>query len=143
MPRFSVFGVIIIALMVGYALTGCGHPNGYDNVPQTEKSVSTAKVAEKPPVVDKPTVVQALEAISRSHPHSIQVCYDSVNDGFFIEYSVLPDGTSADGFFHGWQFLKFDKFYKASNDTWFTQERLDTDYIHVFPDPTGLPCKKT
>lgn len=121
-----------IAIMV--ALSGC-----------QEKDRKQPAPPPKPEVVEeqKPTQDQAINAIRRSHPHSLQVCFDSVNNGFMIEYSILPDGAPEDGFMHGWKWLKFDKMHPAANGTWFATERAESDYVPIYPDVFNLPCKNT
>jgi hypothetical protein len=135
MKRYTAIGIVVILAMAVAGLSGC--------VKKEKQAVEQASQETKTPEAEKPTVIEALEAIRRAHPHSLQACYDKDQDAFFIEYAPLPDGAPADQFYHGWQYLKADKLFKSANGTWFTQERTSADYVLIYPDATSLPCKKT
>ena len=130
--------VSLVCILV-LALTAC---RKREEVAEPQQPPQQAAKAEEKPV-EKPTVAEALEAIRRAHPNSLQSCYDSEHDAFFIEYAIQQRGSEPDGLMHGWQYLKSDKMYKSANGTWFTQDRSNDDYILIFPDVTALPCKKT
>lgn len=133
MRPFVVLSLLFILAEI-CMISGCTKKE----VPVKETVVQEVKEQPAP----TPTQDQAIDAIRRAHPHAIQVCYDSVNDGFMIEYRVLADGEKHDGYLHGWKWLKNEKMYQAANGTWFTSERDDSDYVNISPDVFNLPCKK-
>lgn len=107
--------------------------------PEVTPAVKVETVKEDP----RPDQDQAIDAVIRAHPRSLQVCYDSVNNGFMIQYSVLPEGVPADDRMHGWWWIKAEFLWQAANDTWFTKLRDDSDYAQIYPESFNLPCKKT
>lgn len=107
--------------------------------PEVTKQVKESVVKEDP----RPNQDQAIDALRRSHPHSLQVCYDAINNGFMIQYAARVDDAPDDDNLHGWFWLKNEKLWQAANGTWFTSLRSDSDYAQIYPEPFNLPCKKT
>jgi hypothetical protein len=131
--------ISILLALTAYGLAGCVKKEEPVAPPKVTPTPIAAHVNDDP----NPTESQSIDAIRRSHPHSIQVCYDSVNDGFMIQYSVQADGEPKDEWMHGWWWIKNEKFWQAANGTWFTKQREDSDYSQIYPDVFNLPCKKT
>lgn len=88
-----------------------------------------------------PTTEEGLSAMLRSHPHALNICYDSVIDGYFLHYKEAVAGAEPDDDFHGWYLLQNMRFYKLSNRSWFTTEQPESRYIRVYPDTSGLQCR--
>jgi hypothetical protein len=134
MRPFAILAVLFILAEI-VMISGCAKKES----PTAIKPVAIQEAKEEP----KPTQAQAIDAIRRSHPHSLQVCFDEVNQGFMIEYSILPDDAKEDQFMHGWKWLKFEPLHLAANGTWFASERAAADYVPIYPDVFNLPCKNT
>lgn len=116
----------ILVILAVAALVGCG------------KVEEPAK--EQNPL---PTGDQATEAILRGHPNSLQVCYDSRLNGFFLDYGpMLPAGADNDNKYHGWLWIEAPNFFLSANGKWFMQELAVDKYVQVYPDTNGLPCKQ-
>lgn len=98
------------------------------------------KLSTESSIVDPaPSVDQALDAVLRSHPESFKACYETKYNGYFVYYGPVSNDASD---ISGWIFIKNINFNFSSNNTYFTIEQPDKDYMVVFPDVTGLPCKE-
>ena len=95
------------------------------------------------PVETTPSISEAIDAVVRSHPNALQVCYDSKQNGFFLDYGpLLPAGAAEDNKFHGWWILRNVNYFQSANNSWFVADQPVTDYTQVYPVIDGLPCKQ-
>ncbi len=119
----------ILALCV--AFSSCGKK---EEAPATPVAPAPAPVSA--------TVDEGITAVLRAHPNSNKVCYETNYDGYLLDYGPpLPPGSEDDGKLHGWYLLQHVQLYKSANNTWFTGLQPDKEYVTVYPDATGLPCK--
>jgi hypothetical protein len=117
------------------ALAACG-PN-----PEPKKQPTPAITATVPDVAASViTSEEAMVAVMRGHPHSIQVCYDTGLNGYFLQYPPRKEGAT-DDVMYGWYFLQKVQYFRASNNTWFIANQPEVNYASVYPDVAGLPCK--
>jgi len=121
---------VILTCWVSVWLLGCSK--------KEEAPAAPPVVAQAPD--PEPTVDEGIVALLRSHPHSKKVCYDS-EWGYYIFYSVLPDGAADDGMLHGTFLVQNIKFRQSANKTWFNDAIAENKYITVYPDVINLPCK--
>lgn len=131
--------VALILMFILAEVIMIASPKLPEKSPEVTPAVKAETVKEDP----RPNHDQAIDAVSRAHPHSLQVCYDTINNGFMIQYPVLPDDAPADNAMHGWWWIKAEHLWQAANGTWFTKLRDDSDYAQIYPEPFNLPCKKT
>lgn len=125
---------LILALSLSVCLVACSKKVETPPVDVPASTVATPSVAA--------TVDEGIAAVLRAHPNSRMVCYETKFDGYFLNYGPrLPVGTDDDGQLHGWYLLQHVQLWRSSNDTWFTGEQPDKEYVTVFPEVTGLPCK--
>lgn len=118
-------------LVLCAAFSSCG---------KKEEPVAAAVVVAPPPVAA--TVEEGIAAVLRAHPNSRKVCYETNYDGYLLDYGPpLAAGVEPDGLFHGWYLLQRVQLYRSSNGTWFTGLQPDKEYVTVYPDASGLPCK--
>jgi hypothetical protein len=123
--------LVMLALAVG--LTACG---------KKAENPGATEVSAPAPAVVAPTVDEAIVAVLRGHPNSRKICYDTNYDGYFMYYGPhLPPAAEEDGKFHGWYLVQKIQFYQAANKSWFIGLQPNQNYITVYPDVTGLPCK--
>lgn len=123
----------LVALILTVGLTACGK----------KAETPTAEAAVVPaPVTVSPTVDEAIVAVLRGHPNSRKICYDTNFDGYFMYYGPhLPAGAEDDGKMHGWYLVQKIAFYQSANKAWFIGIQPNQNYVTVYPDITGLPCK--
>ena len=116
---------VAVAVVLTLLLVGCG-----------KKEEPAAEVAVTPPSY---TLDDTMAAMLRGHPRSKQICYDDGMSGWYLQYAI--DEAVEFPFNGGWIFIQDVKFYRSSNKTWFISDQKITDYVRVYPDVAGLPCK--
>lgn len=100
---------------------------------------------EEPPAPVKvvPTTEQKLDAIIRAHTGGPrQICYDAEHDGFFLEFPRESDTDAKENFLRGIQWYRPAEYFRAENNTWYITETNIDKYSRVYPDLTGLTCKR-
>lgn len=107
-----------------------------------EEAPTPVPAAASAPAPVTATVDEGITAVLRAHPNSRKVCYETNYDGYMLDYGPpLPPGSEDDGKLHGMYLLQHVQLFKSSNGTWFTGLQEDKEYVTVYPDLTGLPCK--
>ena len=125
----SVTAIALSAALIG--LAGCTKKAAEPVAVNEPNATATADVA--------PTVDQAIDAVLRGHPRSQKVCYETKYDGYFLYYGPISDDTTK---LSGWFLIQNIGFYQSTNNTFFISTQPDKNYVTVFPDVTGLPCKE-
>lgn len=95
------------------------------------------------------TVDQALTSFVRSYPignHSgaSQVCYDSAQNGYLVFFDKKTNLEPDIVYSEGWYFILYAKnpSWQSANGTWFMGDIDVNNFVKVYPDITGLPCKE-
>lgn len=88
------------------------------------------------------SIDEAIDAVLRAHPNSLQDCYDSSLNAHLLDYGPpLRRGEQDDGYYHGWMLLENVSYHQTQNKIWFITDQPEHNYTHVYPVIDGLPCK--
>lgn len=117
-------------------------PPKQEEVAPEQATTTETKQETKTSSEDVPTIAEALDAAVRAHDRATIVCYDEHVEGFLIQYPhKAPDGNVQ--YFEGWYYLKYSQMWKTQNGIWFMKDFDSSEYLKVYPDVTGLNCKRT
>lgn len=95
------------------------------------------------------TIDQALTSFVRSYPpedhtRAKQVCYDSAQNGYLVFFDKKVNPEPDTQYYEGWYFILYAKnpSWQSANGTWFMGDIDTKNFVKVYPDITGLPCKE-
>ena len=120
-----------LAILALASLTACGD--------KEKVIVKEVPMAASAPVEVRPSIDQALAAVSRNNPDAELVCYDVENDRFFFKF---PKKDPDSNVLEGWHWHGSFKMVHMANDTWTAEDDLNgNNYFPSVPDTANLPCK--
>ena len=96
--------------------------------PSKQEVAKTATAPETPKITED----EALVALRRVSANALQICVDSVLEGYLFQFE--QDGEIK------WWFTKYRSFWRSQNGTWLTTPIAANEWVQVGADTTGLKC---